>query len=63
MTRPSPTRLLFNLMLDYCSTEKEGVVDNLCLSSWEEIFWFFEDEGCLKRINDRLYKIIKLPKI
>ena len=58
----SANRLLFDLMLTYCSTEKEDIVDNLCLSDWEDVFWFFEAKGCLKSINGRLYKIIKLPK-
>jgi hypothetical protein len=62
MTNFTATRLLFDLMLTYCSTEKEDIVDNMCLSDWEEVFWFFESQGVLKSINGRLYKIIKLPK-
>jgi hypothetical protein len=63
MTKSTPTRLLFYLMVDYCRTEKEEIVDNLCLSDWEEVFWFFEAEGVLEKINDRLYKIVRLPKL
>jgi hypothetical protein len=54
--------LIFDLLLQgtHGTTEYDGeeVVDNMCMSSYEDACEYLEERGVLEKINSRIYRIV-----
>jgi len=51
--------LLLDTLSQACERENDGIIDNMCISTYEEACEYLTQEGYLKKINDRAYKIKK----
>jgi hypothetical protein len=50
--------LLLDVLYQACG---EGdVIDNQCISAYEDACQFLEEKGILKKINDRTYLVIRI---
>jgi hypothetical protein len=41
---------------------EDDVVDNRCMSAWEQLTGYFADRGYLKSINARLFRLVRHPR-
>lgn len=48
--------LLLNVLIQSCQ-EEEGIIDNKCISAYEDACDYLEKKGYLIKINSRAYKI------
>ena len=51
--------IILNMLYQACETEDETVIDNRCLSAYEDACDYLTKKGCLKKINGRLYKMLE----
>ena len=51
--------IILNMLYQACETEDELIIDNKCLSAYEDACDYLTEKGCLKKINGRLYKMIE----
>jgi hypothetical protein len=50
--------IILNMLCQSCETEDETIIDNRCLSAYEDACDYLTEKGYLKNINGRLYKIL-----
>lgn len=53
-------KLIYWLLIQSC--EEKGVIDNRCISTYEDACDYLVKKGYLKKINDRTYEVTKKGK-
>ena len=51
--------LLLDVMLQCCGLQEEDVIDNQCLSAYEDACDYLTEQGYLTTLNGRIYKLKK----
>ena len=51
--------LLLDILIQSCGANN-GIIDNQCISAYEDVCKHLEQQGLLTKINDRIYQVKKV---
>ena len=54
--------ILLDVLMQSCTDENSLIIDNMCISCYENACEYLKKRGYLKAINPRIYKLTKYGK-